>query len=157
MTPTQSAKRVFVSYTRQDQDLARDIARRLRSAGLEPWIDLSLSAGENWARRLGGAIRDSDAVIFLLTPAALASEWTVYELGLADAADKVIVPVVAGLGDQPLSPVLKAYQLVPYDRLDAAISELARRLTGAGAGRGSEGAPSRPAGPRADRRRPKES
>jgi nucleoside 2-deoxyribosyltransferase len=106
----------------------RAIWRRLRSAGLDPVSDLKLHPGEEFSKRVGEVIRSSDAVIFLLTPAALDSPWTAYEIGVADGADKPIIPVVAGAGGRPLPPLLESYQTIPYDQLDKAFVNLAHRL-----------------------------
>lgn len=132
MSKTRSAVKVYISSAKQDLELVRDIARRLRSAGLEPITDLTdlpLRAGEDISKRLGEVIRHSDAVIFLLTPASLDSPWTAYEMGVADGADKPILSVVAG-AERPLPPLLESYQTVPYDQLDEAVHALGHRLSG---------------------------
>ena len=129
MRTAQKLRSVFLSHAAEDQELAWDIARRLRSAGLTvitapepptPSQDQRASVRE--------AIRHADAVISLVTPAALKSDWTMVELGMADGADKVVLPVIAGLANQPLPLLLRAYRTVPYDRLDAAIRRLTRQL-----------------------------
>jgi nucleoside 2-deoxyribosyltransferase len=129
MTKARPAPKVFISSTKQDLDLARDLARRLRAAGLEPLTDLALRPGEDFRKGVGQAIRSSDAVLFLLTPAALESPWTAYETGVAEGTDKPVLIVVAG-AERPLTPLLEAYQPVPYDQLDEAALRLAQRLRG---------------------------
>ena len=124
---------MFISSTRQDFELARDMARRLRAAGLEPLTDPTLRPGENFSKRVGEVIRSADAILFLLTPAALDSPWTAYETGVADGADKPTLLVVAGTGQRPLPPLLQSYETFPYDQLDEAVMVLAQRLSAAAA------------------------
>ncbi|HKI30983.1 MAG TPA: toll/interleukin-1 receptor domain-containing protein [Gemmataceae bacterium] len=156
MSTKRSGRRVFLSYNPQDQELARDIGRRLQAANLEPLLLTDMPAGEDYKKRLAEAFRSADAVLLLVTPSALDSLWTEYELGLAVGLNKVIVPVVASLGTRPLSPILLAYQAVPYDRLDSAIAGLARRLAGTQTG-GAADASRPPEVSRADRKRPRKS
>jgi nucleoside 2-deoxyribosyltransferase len=131
MTKKRFAPKVFISSTKQDLELARDIARRLQAVGLEPMANRTVRPGEDFRKRIGQVIRSSDAVIFLVTPAALESPWLAYETGVAEGLDKHILAVVAGTGQRPLSPVLESYQTVPYDQFDEAILALAQRLRGA--------------------------
>jgi hypothetical protein len=128
MSTAQSTKRVFISHSMKDQELARDIARRLRAAGLDPVDSSSLPRGVEWGKGLLQAILSADAVLFLVTPSALDSPSTVYEAGVAYGADKAIILVVAGVGKRALPEPMARYQAVPYDRLDSAISDLAQRL-----------------------------
>ena len=120
---------VFISHSHKDKDLVRDIARRLRTVGLEPFIDIDdLPTGAHWKKILLERLRDADAVLVLLTPAALESPWSVTEVGMAEGFDKVILPVTAGLEPQRLPAPLQSYQVVPFDELDGAISKLAQKL-----------------------------
>ena len=123
------AKRVFISHSGSDTELARDIARRLRESGLEPVVfaEARRSSAPS-QKRLVSAIRNADAMILLVTPAALDSPWPAYELGIALATDKAVLSVTAGIGDQPLSPVLANTPAVPYDRLDSGIQKLSKQL-----------------------------
>ena len=121
---------VFLSYSQQDKELARDVSRRLREAGLEPVMDEArIPAGASWVEWLRGAIENSQAVLFLMTPSALASEWLSLELGVAEGLGKQVVPVVAGLSARQLPAPFREYQAVPFDRLHGAIRKLARTLS----------------------------
>jgi hypothetical protein len=130
MSKARSAPKVFISSTRQDRELARDMVRRLRSAGLEPTTNRAIRPGKDFRKGVGQAIRSSAAVIFLMTPAALDSPWPAYEMGVAEGLDRFILAVTAGTGQRPLPPLLKSHQTVPYDQVDEAILALAQRLRG---------------------------
>jgi len=120
---------VFICHSHQDDELVRDLARRLRDAGLKPSVDLSeLPHGANWRRTVREQIRAADAMLILVTPAALKSDWTMTELGMAEGFDRFIIPIVAGLKPRDLPAPLRSFQVVPFDQLDGAIEQLSERL-----------------------------
>src|SRR5262245_16936719 len=70
----QSALKVFISYSRKDEDFAEDLLAGLVVAGFEPYLDKrDIVAGEDWAGRLGRLIESADTVIFVISPDAVAS------------------------------------------------------------------------------------
>lgn len=61
-------KRVFISYAREDKEIARQIFRDLRQVGAEPWLDEeSLLPGQRWKTATSTAIRESDFFLALLS------------------------------------------------------------------------------------------
>ncbi len=132
MTPVRTIGRVFISHSHQEDDLARDLARRLRTAGLEPLPDLTdIPAASDRRKKLRERIREADAILFLVTPAALHSGWMITELGMAEGFDRIIVTVTAGLKPLDLPAPFQTYQAVPFDEADVAIRMLAGQLTAA--------------------------
>jgi hypothetical protein len=127
-TPTRG--RVFISHSHKDNELVRDLARRLRLAGLEPWVDLhDIPAGSKWKKMLHEQIRSADAMLLLVTPSALRSPWMMTELGMAEGMERIIVPVTAGLSSRDLPEPLQTFQVTPFDEVDRVIGKLANQLT----------------------------
>jgi hypothetical protein len=63
---------VFISYSRDDLAFADQLDAGLGLAGIGTTIDRhGISAGEDWENRLGALIRDSDTVVFVLSPSRL--------------------------------------------------------------------------------------
>lgn len=59
---------VFISYAREDADVARKIYARLQSVGLHPWLDTeSLLPGQKWKTEIGKAIRSCSYFLALLS------------------------------------------------------------------------------------------
>ena len=86
---------VFISYSRSDSDFVNDLANRLREAGCKVWQDISgLRGGQTWASEIDRAVRDSDALIVVLSPESSASEWVQKETLLAMKLHKPIVPIL---------------------------------------------------------------
>ncbi|HTY82996.1 MAG TPA: TIR domain-containing protein [Silvibacterium sp.] len=61
---------VFISYAREDEDLAARIYDALQKAYFEPWLDQqSLEPGEDWNQRIESDLDTSDFVLVLYTQA----------------------------------------------------------------------------------------
>ena len=75
--------KVFISHAAKDIALARKVATVLTKAGLEVWDDQKIMPGENWAERVAEALRESEAMVVLLTPDALQSNWVRHDIEYA--------------------------------------------------------------------------
>ena len=64
---------VFISYAREDGDLARDTCYALEQNNFEPWLDTErLSGGELWNERICDEIDGADFVLVIYSPALCA-------------------------------------------------------------------------------------
>ena len=67
--------RVFISYSRKDEDFAQELLAGLQLVGFEPYLDKhDIAAGEDWEAGLGRLIESADTVVFVISPDAVASE-----------------------------------------------------------------------------------
>ena len=67
--------KVFLSHSSLDHELAQAVASALRKAGFTVWDPTTeILPGDNWAEKIGRALEESEAMVVLLTPAALAAE-----------------------------------------------------------------------------------
>jgi TIR domain len=67
--------KVFISYAHNDEALAARIVASLEKAGLDAWYDKrEIMPGDNWADKIAQGLRESDAMVVLLTAQALDSE-----------------------------------------------------------------------------------
>jgi hypothetical protein len=79
--------RVALIYKRgaePDEQLLRALEAGLTACGCEVFIDRHLRVGLIWAREIERTLRSADAVIPLLSPAAVSSEMLRYELEISD-------------------------------------------------------------------------
>lgn len=71
--------RVFVSHASEDGECAAELHRWLVGEGHEVFLDGDprdgLRVGEEWERRLHERLRWADAVVCVVTSAAVASTW----------------------------------------------------------------------------------
>jgi len=65
------SNKAFISYSRQDNEFALKLAKDLRSAGVDLWLDqLDIASGERWDDITEKALERSDILIVILSPAA---------------------------------------------------------------------------------------
>ncbi len=91
---------VFISYADRDESLARKVTNGLKQAGLKVWYEGDeILPGENWADKVAKALRESDAMVVLLTHEALRSVRVrrdiEYALGTKKYKERLI-PVMVG-------------------------------------------------------------
>jgi hypothetical protein len=94
---------VFISYADRDELLARKVTDGLKKAGLKVWYEgYEILPGENWADKIAKALRESDAMVVLLTQDALHSNRVrrdiEYALGVKKYKERLI-PVMVGTSD----------------------------------------------------------
>ncbi len=123
--------KVFISYASADREWAEKLYRELVGAAFEVWLDaMSLFPGDNWYLEAGEALRDADAMVVLLSPAAA-------------EADSVGRDVQYALGSERFRDRLIPVLLQPSDK----IPWILRRL------KWSQGTPAEVAGQISDRLR----
>jgi hypothetical protein len=112
---------VVLLYRRQarpDDELLAMLERRLPDLGHKPFIDRHLKIGVEWAQNIEKRIRSADAVIALISEAALTSEMLEAELEIAADEYKrsgkpCILPIRIGVDEPvtgPLAPYVAALQ-----------------------------------------------
>lgn len=96
--------KVFISHSHSDALLAARLSKALEGSGLEVWDpDRELFPGDNWAREISRALEESEAMVVLLTPAAIDSPNVMREMGFALGAKNYsnrLIPVIVGDPDQ---------------------------------------------------------
>ena len=96
--------KVFISYAQSDERLAEKIAESLKQAGITIRdYRREILPGELWSEKASQALRDSDAMVVLLTPEAARSKQVRSEINYAlsqDAFKNRLIPVVVGSPDR---------------------------------------------------------
>ncbi|MEQ1717454.1 MAG: SUMF1/EgtB/PvdO family nonheme iron enzyme [Hyphomicrobium sp.] len=91
----QNKLKVFISYSRKDDDFAQELLTGLKLVGFEPYLDKhDIAAGEDWEARLGRLIEAADTVVFVISPDAVASERCGWEVERTVELKKRLLPVV---------------------------------------------------------------
>jgi serine/threonine-protein kinase len=85
---------VFISYSRHDQDYARELADHIRQNGFPVWIDDRIDYGDQWFKEIEKAIKASAAFVVVMTPDSDASEWVHREILIAKREKKLIFPLL---------------------------------------------------------------
>ena len=87
--------RVFISYARADSStLAEELVGLLKLAGFEPYLDThDIAKAEDWEARLGALILRADTVVFVISPASVASRRCQWEVDKTVELGKRLIPV----------------------------------------------------------------
>jgi len=110
--------KVFISYSRKDEDFAQDLLAGLQAAGFEPYLDKhDIAAGEDWEARLGRLIETADTVVFVISPDAVASERCAWEVERSVNLKKRLLPIVSRrVEEAQVPPRLKQLNYIYFDR-----------------------------------------
>jgi hypothetical protein len=86
---------VFISYAREDRDFAELLMRELSNVEVTSWIDSEqLRVGKDWQKQIDDAIKQSFALIVIMTPTAKESEYVTYEWSFAYGAGIEVIPLL---------------------------------------------------------------
>lgn len=87
-------KHIFLSYSPKDVRYMTTMRDNLMRIGYRPWIDPDPRPGQDWRFAIDDAIRSSDAMIVIVSPAAAESVYVTYEWSLALGAGVPVIPVI---------------------------------------------------------------
>lgn len=93
-SPERKLGHVFISYSRRDQDYARQLADQLRANSFAVWIDDRIDYGDRWFKEIEQAIVDCAAITVIMTPESHESEWVHREILIAKREKKPIFPLL---------------------------------------------------------------
>lgn len=92
--------KVFISHSTPDDALASKVVEYLERAGLDVWYDKrEIMPGDNWADKIAQGLRESDAMVVLLTPSALDSDFARRDIDYALSQrpfKRRLIPVLVG-------------------------------------------------------------
>ena len=81
---------VFISYKREERDIAKGLAEALARRGYKVWWDIELLPGDRFVDSIMAVLSEAKAVIVLWSRAAVASDFVRAEARHADEQDKLI-------------------------------------------------------------------
>lgn len=89
------SNKVFISYSLDNSDYARELAEILQHAGIDVWFDRTeLKPGDAILDELQNALESASAIIVLLSKNYVTSNWAAFERGAAHALNKEILPII---------------------------------------------------------------
>ena len=95
--------KVFISYSQVDEALASRVVASLEEGGLDAWFSKrEIMPGDNWADKIAQGLRESDAMVVLLTPNALESDSQRRDIDYALSQrpfKRRLIPVLVGDSD----------------------------------------------------------
>ena len=125
-------RKIFISSSPEDYDLAQDLAVRLNKSGLKAVKVVTpsetINAREYVEAVLRKALRGVSEVIIILTKNSLNNQWLSLEMGAATSLGKHITPLIQGIEPKELPELIRQMDYVRYADLDKYISKLQRSL-----------------------------
>jgi hypothetical protein len=88
-----AARHIFISYSRTDGTYVQKLAQVLTAAGLPVWYDRALVPGQSFSKDIEKAIDTCFAMVVVLTPSSVDSDWVRLELSRARRLNKPIWPL----------------------------------------------------------------
>jgi hypothetical protein len=87
--------RFFFSYAREDSELVLRLARELRKAGANLWLDqLDIRGGQRWDEAVQAALESCQGLVAVLSPSSVVSQNFLDEVSYALEKQKQIIPLL---------------------------------------------------------------
>ena len=86
-------KKPFISYAREDQAFALQLADDLRNKAKDVWIDTHMQGGEEWVQTIDERLEAADVVILVVSPRSRKSKWVRKEVLTAETLGTHVIPV----------------------------------------------------------------
>ena len=89
--------KIFISYAERDRPYATALRKALKDSSQDIWEPQDLQPGENWRLKSGEALAEADAVVVLLSPESVATEWVRREIEFAISSPRLkgrLIPVL---------------------------------------------------------------
>ena len=131
--------KVFISHAYTDEPFVRKVAAGLEKVGLEVWdATREILPGDNWAAKVARALEESEAMVVLLTPDALRSNWVSWEIQYALGEQSYrnrLISVIVGdpeeLPKEDIPWILRRLQMIDmseYDEEEEGINQIAQAI-----------------------------
>lgn len=126
-----------MSYAQPDRAIASSLADNLMQAGIDVWSDQKLQPGDNWLDQINRHIENAEAVVVLISPRSLQSEWVSREwtaalarnLGGGSRPGRIIPVLIEGASFSDLPPTLRDIQAVDLNRdYEAGVERIAQAI-----------------------------
>jgi TolB-like protein len=131
-----AAPDIFLSYSREDQAVARHFAEAFEQEGFSVWWDQTLRSGEAYDEVTENALRTARAVVVLWSKASTTSRWVRAEATIADRQKTLLPAMIEDCNRPVMFELTQTADLVGWKqqredpRWRAFIGDIRRHLTG---------------------------
>lgn len=130
--------KVYISYSRKDEALADNVVTSLEEAGIDAWYGKrEIMPGENWGAKIAQGLKESDAMVVLLTPNSVNSDSVHMDIEFALSGNPFsgrLIPVIVGDSAEFSSEIpwilkrLKTVKLPEHGRNKEQLKQIANTL-----------------------------
>lgn len=105
----------FLSYSRIDEDSAREIAARLHSEGIVAWWDKKLLAGDKFSDVIHSLLKRSRSVVILWSAESRTSTWVKHEASIGRYEQKAVPVTLDGENPPPPHDEIHSANLINWN------------------------------------------
>lgn len=110
-----SQGKIFFSYSRKDTEFVLKLAKDLRDAGVDLWLDqLDIEPGTHWDNSIEAALNAAPTMLFIMSPDSVMSHNVMDEVSYALEGGKRVIPVLHKTCNVPFR--LRRVQFLDFTR-----------------------------------------
>ena len=106
---------IFLSYAKEDREIARKIGKRLESIGWSVWWDREIPAGKNWRATLEEALTDMRCMVVLWSRHSIRSDWVKEEAEEGRSQGKLVPIFIESVRPPVGFRAIQAADLIDWD------------------------------------------
>lgn len=106
---------IFLSYAREDREVAAQITAQLESLGWSVWWDREIPAGKTWRQLIEDALKNMRCLVVLWSNASIQSDWVREEADEGRSQGKLIPVLIENVRPPIGFRELQAADLVNWD------------------------------------------
>ena len=129
---TQNNNYVFISYSSQEDNIAKKTKMVLEDNGISCWMaPQAIPPGSDYGAEIPKAISNCSAFLLLLSNASQESKWVPKEVGIAISKGKIVIPFQiddSAINDTFNFMLTNNQRIAAYDRFSEAYKELIERM-----------------------------
>jgi hypothetical protein len=117
---------VFISYQRKSETFARELKERILDRGMLAFLDQDdIALGVDWKPAIDRALKNCWAVLVVVTPDALKSQYVTYEWSYAKGIEKIVIPIIREFPKPPdeMHPRLNDINFIDFTNPDVSTWE----------------------------------
>lgn len=119
---------VLISSTPRDRDLAVNLAQQIEESGASVLsVEQTPNRGESIDFDLRRALQKADEVVLILSDRSLNDPYLLYEMGAAFSLHKRVIPILVGVEESEIPPLIAQFRYVRYGDLRRYLAELGER------------------------------
>lgn len=117
--------KLFISHSSVDKWVARQLSHLLEESGHQTFLDeKDIKTGDSIDSSIQTSLQQSDALLLLLSPASIKSQWVLIELGGAKALSKRIVPILLHVGSNEVPAAISQLLARDINEFEVVLTEL---------------------------------
>ena len=119
---------VFISHSSLDAWIARTMAEKIRSLGVDCWLDeKDLEGGDIIPDEIIRGIDACQEAIVLISPNSVSSQWVSFEIGGVRAQHKRVTPILNNVRLNEMAP-MKDIKSIDLNKFEQFLAQLGRRI-----------------------------